>query len=73
MSPRRPAPRNAMAGVALAAAGVVYRRLTGRREAAPTAPPAPTPEGDSGAEVEVVRARAELAEELARQAARTER
>jgi hypothetical protein len=73
MSPRR----NAVAGVALAAAGVVYRRLTGRK-VAPSPPPAPPAATDVDAidsvdDAAVARARGELAEELARRAARSER
>jgi hypothetical protein len=63
----------AAAGLALAAAGMLYSRLTGRRERGEQAPPlsddaAPRP---SGADVE--RARAELADELARHASSSER
>jgi hypothetical protein len=68
MSPRR----NAVAGVALAAAGMVYRRLTGRRPAPAPAPAPPAPDRDSVDDADVARARSELAEELARRAARSE-
>jgi hypothetical protein len=68
MSPRR----NAVAGVALAAAGVVYRRLTGRKATPAPAPATPAPDRDTVDEAEVTRARSELAEELARRAARSE-
>ena len=65
------APRNAVAGLALAAAGVLYRRVTGRRpepeEPAEAAPPPVEPEQVDAADV--ARARDELADELARRAA----
>ena len=73
MSPKRPGPRNAIAGLGLAAAGVVFRRLSGRRqpEAAPAPVPAPAPaEPDQADSAAVERARVELADELARRAAR---
>jgi hypothetical protein len=68
MSRRLPTSRNAAAGVALAAAGVVYRRLTGRKAAQPA-----EPVRNSADDAEVARARSELAEELARRAGRSER
>jgi hypothetical protein len=71
MSPKRPGSRNAIAGLGLAAAGVVFRRLSGRRRAEPAPAPAPAgPESVDSAAVE--RARGELAEELARRAARSQ-
>jgi hypothetical protein len=71
LSRGRPGGRGAAAGIALAAAGVIYSRLTGRR---PTAPEAreglgePPLEGDSAPTDEVERARSDLADELARRA-----
>jgi hypothetical protein len=71
MSPKRPGSRNAIAGLGLAAAGVVLRRLSGRRHAEAAPAPAPAEPGsvDSAA---VERARSELADELARRAARSD-
>ena len=73
MSPKLPGSRNAIAGLGLAAAGVVFRRLSGRKQvdagpppAAAPAPPPPDTESVDNAAVE--RARGELAEELARRA-----
>ena len=59
-------PRRAAAGLVLGAAGMIASRLSGRRmvERAPDAAP-PPPTGD-----DIKRARAELAEELARRSAR---
>jgi hypothetical protein len=76
MSPKRPGSRNAIAGIGLAAAGMVYRRLSGRRQADPPAP-APPPaaaesEPESVDDAAVERARSELAEELARRAGRSD-
>ena len=86
MSRGRPGPRGAAAGIALAAAGMIYSRLTGRRlgsqpapAAAKTGPdPEPTGLGDpplaeeNAPSEEVERARSELAEELQRRAGRGE-
>jgi hypothetical protein len=64
-------PRNAIAGLGLAAAGIVYRRFSGRKQTVePPAPPAPQPEAADDAAV--AQARSELAEELARRAARSD-
>jgi hypothetical protein len=68
------APRNAVAGLAPAAAGVLFRRIGGRRPEAPPPPPLPSvppvsPDPDGVDDGEVARARDELAEELARRAA----
>jgi hypothetical protein len=68
-----PGSRNALAGIGLAAAGVVYRRLTGRKQTPPAVPDAPTSEGEPVDDAAVAQARSELAEELARRAARSER
>lgn len=72
MSPKLPGSRNAIAGIGLAAAGMVYRRLSGRKPAAAPGPApaesAPEPVDDAA----VKRARSELAEELARRAARSD-
>jgi hypothetical protein len=68
MSPKRPGSRNAIAGLGLAAAGMVYRRLSGRKQA-PMPEQAPAESADHAA---VERARSELAEELARRAARSD-
>ncbi len=62
------APRNAVAGLALAAAGVFYRRVTGRR-LEPAEPPPPPADPERVDAAEVARARDELADELARRAA----
>jgi hypothetical protein len=67
-------PRNAAAGLALAAAGVLYRRLTGRRgdqteSQPPPSTPAPSSDPDRAGDVEVAQARTALADELARRAA----
>ena len=71
MSPKLPGSRNAIAGIGLAAAGMVYRRLSGRKPtAAPAAPAAPASEPVDDAAVK--RARSELAEELARRASRSD-
>jgi hypothetical protein len=71
MSRKVPGPRNALAGLGLAAAGMVYRRLSGRRGAAsPPAAEAQPEESGSAGDATVARARSELAEELARRAAR---
>ena len=75
MSPKRHGSRNAIAGLGLAAAGVVFRRLSGRRQAetAPAAGADPAPAGPESVDSAAVeRARGELAEELARRAARSE-
>jgi hypothetical protein len=85
LSRGRPGPRGAAAGIALAAAGMIYSRLTGRRpgdQAAVAAEAAPDPEpsglgepplGEENAPSEAVeRARSELADELARRAGRRE-
>jgi hypothetical protein len=66
----RPRPRRAVAGVALAAVGMVYRRLTGREGNAPPPPPEPAPERAEDAEL--AHARQELADALERRAARSE-
>ncbi|MGZ4202221.1 MAG: hypothetical protein ACXVRH_09210 [Thermoleophilaceae bacterium] len=65
------APRNAVAGLALAAAGVLYRRVTGRRPepAEPPAAPPPAADPERVDAADVARARDELADELARRAA----
>jgi hypothetical protein len=71
----RPRPRNAVASVALAAAGMVYRRLAGREGHAPPAAPAPPPSEpapDRADDTELARARHELADALERRAARSE-
>jgi len=74
LSRGRAGPRGAAAGIALAAAGVLYSRLTGRRlPAAETQREGlgkPPLEGDSAPTEEVERARSELADELARRAER---
>jgi hypothetical protein len=72
MSPKLPGSRNAIAGIGLAAAGMVYRRLSGRK---PTVAPEPAPAESVPQPVDdaaVKRARSELAEELARRAARSD-
>jgi hypothetical protein len=63
-------PRNALAGLGLAAAGMVYRRFSGRKQAVEPAPPAPPP--DAVDDAAVAQARSELAEELARRAGRSD-
>lgn len=72
MSRGRPGPRGAAAGVALAAAGVIYSRLTGRRLPTSAAQREglgePPLEGDRAPTKDVERARSELADELARRA-----
>jgi hypothetical protein len=73
MSPKRPPSRNAIAGLGLAAAGVVFRRLSGRKQTTATPPPAPAPQPEAVDDAAVAQARSELAEELARRAARGER
>jgi hypothetical protein len=77
LSRNRPGPRGAVAGLALAAAGVVYSRITGRRlgpEPAPSPEPRdlgePSAQGEDAPTEAVERARSELAEELARRAER---
>jgi hypothetical protein len=85
LSRGRPGPRGAAAGIALAAAGMIYSRLTGRRLG--TQPPAaaetgPDPEqtglgdpplaAENAPSEELERARSELAEELQRRAGRGE-
>jgi hypothetical protein len=70
VSPRLPGSRNAIAGIGLAAAGVVLRRLGGRKPASAAPPPASVAEPESVDGADVARARSELAEELARRAAR---
>ena len=85
MSGGRPGPRGAAAGIALAAAGMIYSRLTGRRPG--SQPPAaaetgaePEPSGlgepplgeENAPSEEVERARSELADELERHAGRGE-
>jgi hypothetical protein len=78
LSRGRAGPRGAAAGIALAAAGVIYSRLTGRRLGAPDPGPdaEPQPRGlgepppaDAAPGEDVERARSELADELARRAA----
>lgn len=65
--------RRAAAGLVLGAAGMIASRLSGRRDESEPAsapvgdPPDPAPSSD-----EVERARAELAEELARRSARAD-
>ena len=75
MTSGRKGVRGAAAGFALAAAGMIYSRLGGAREApeqpAGTASDEPR-EGGASSE-EVARARSELAHELARRASLTER
>jgi hypothetical protein len=74
MSPGRPGPRNAVAGLALAAAGVLYRRLTGRQPAPlDETPSLADPQPGRADDAEVARARRELADELARRASRSDR
>jgi hypothetical protein len=68
-----PGSRNALAGIGLAAAGVVYRRLTGRKQAPSAVAPAPSADAEAVDDAAVAQARSELAEELARRAARSER
>jgi hypothetical protein len=72
MSPKLPGSRNALAGIGLAAAGMFYRRFRKQDDPAP-APPPPAPV-DAGAEDDaaVAQARSELADELARRAARSD-
>jgi hypothetical protein len=72
MSRKLPGSRNAIAGLGLAAAGMVYRRL--RKQDEPAAAPPPTAPADAGSvdDAAVARARSELADELARRAARSE-
>jgi hypothetical protein len=72
MSPKLPGSRNAIAGLGLAAAGVVLRRLSGRKQVDPAPPPAP-PQTETADDAAVSQARSDLAEELARRAARSER
>ena len=61
-----------MAGLALAAAGVLDRRVTGRRDEPAQLPPAPEPvqppDPDRVDAAEVAQARSALADELARRA-----
>lgn len=66
----------AAAGLALAAAGMIYSRLTGRGEASQQSfepPPVPADAAGGASTAEVDHARAELAAELARRASRSER
>jgi hypothetical protein len=75
VSPRLPGSRNAIAGLGLAAAGVVIRRFSGRKPASQTPAPEaaqPAPQADSADGAELSRARSELAEELARRASRSD-
>jgi hypothetical protein len=72
----RPGARNAVAGLALAAVGLLFRRrrASDAPKALPAPAPKPEPSPDSVAQpdsAEVERARGELADELARRA-RTE-
>lgn len=69
----RPAARNAVAGLALAGVGLLFRRF--RLSEAPRALPAPAPEAEPSSDpaaqpdsAEVASARSELADELARRA-----
>jgi hypothetical protein len=72
MSRRLPSPRNAIAGVGLAAAGMVYRRLSGRKQADEEATAPIAPEAVPVDDAAVARARSELADELARRATRSD-
>jgi hypothetical protein len=82
VSRNRPGPRGAAAGLALAAVGVIYSRITGRRPESESESPAPGPQprevgepsaqGDDIPSEAVERARSELAEELARRAGRSD-
>ena len=65
MSRGQSGPRGAAAGIALAAAGMIYSRLTGRR-AQPHGLGEPPLDGDKAPSDEVEQARSELADELAR-------
>jgi hypothetical protein len=64
-----------MAGLALAAAGMLYRRVTGRKpEATPVAPTSPAgrapADSDQVDDAQLAQARNELADELGRRASR---
>jgi hypothetical protein len=80
VSRNRPGPRGAAAGLALAAVGVIYSRITGRRPESESPAPGPQPrevgepsaQGDDIPSEAVERARSELAEELARRAGRSD-
>jgi hypothetical protein len=72
VSRRLPGSRSAIAGIGLAAAGAVYRRLSGRKPAAAPEAPAPAPGSERVDGTTVARARSELADELARRAARSQ-
>lgn len=66
-------PRRAAAGLVLGAAGMLASRLTGRQEVpSPTEPPATDPAEATHSSHEIERARAELAEALARRTARAD-
>ena len=69
MSPRLPSSRNAIAGLGLAAAGMVFRRFSSPKQEPEPAPVTPAEPGAEPANTaEVAQARAELADELARRA-----
>jgi hypothetical protein len=71
MTPKRQGSRNALAGIGLAAAGMVYRRFSGRKQPDLTPAPAP-PDVEAVDDAAVAQARSELAEELARRAAHSD-
>jgi hypothetical protein len=72
MSRKLPGSRNAIAGLGLAAAGIVYRRFRRQDEPVPAASPTEPMDAGSVDHAAVAQARSELADELARRAARSD-